>query len=58
MLVLIWPSDWSMLDEVIHLVLVLIVEWWNADDHFVHKNSESPPIQCVVMTTSSDHFGC
>ncbi len=57
MLVLLRPSNLAVLNEVVHLMLVLIVERWDAYEHLINQNTEGPPIEGVVMTRSIDHFG-
>ncbi len=56
MLLLLWPSDRRVLDVVVHLVLVLVVEGRDADDHLVEKDAQSPPVQSVIMPTANDHL--
>ena len=43
-LVLLWPSYLTILNEVVHLMLVLIVERRNTDDHFIDQHSKCPPV--------------
>ena len=43
------PTDRRVLNEVVHLMLVLVVEWRNADDHLVDEDAESPPVQRLVV---------
>ena len=43
-LVLLWPSYLAILNEVVHLMLVLIVERRNTDDHFIDQHSKCPPV--------------
>ena len=44
------------MDKHVHLILVFVVEWGNADDHFVYEHSECPPIESVVMARANDHL--
>lgn len=53
----VWPSQWRLLDEEVHLVLIFVVEWRDADQHFVNQNSECPPVQGVIVARSNDHLG-
>jgi hypothetical protein len=50
MLVLLGPSDWCMLNQVVHLMLVLVVEGWDSDNHLVDQNAERPPVNCEIVT--------
>lgn len=43
------PTNRRILNQVIHLVLVWIVKWRYSDYHLIDKNSERPPVQCLVM---------
>jgi hypothetical protein len=44
MSLLVGPTNGCILDEMVHLVLVLVVERRDADDHLVHQDAEGPPI--------------
>jgi hypothetical protein len=38
-----------MLDEVVHLMLVFIVERRDSYDHFIEQDAKGPPIQGVIV---------
>ena len=40
----------------IHLVGVLIVEWWQASQHLVQENAEGPPIDRLGVAAASEEF--
>lgn len=44
MLLLIWPTDWSLLYEEIHLSHVLAEEGRDSDQHFVRDDAQRPPV--------------
>ena len=52
----VWPSERCLLDELVHLVLILVIKWWDADYHFVNQYSKRPPIKRVVMTCAYNHL--
>jgi hypothetical protein len=56
MLIFRWPPNWGMLDQVIHLMLVLVVERRDPDYHFIDQNTQCPPINCVVMARAHYHL--
>ena len=43
------PADRGMLDEVVHLMLVFIVERRDSNDHLIEQNAQGPPIQGVIV---------
>jgi uncharacterized membrane protein YwzB len=44
MLFFLWPSDRGMLDIVVHLMFILVVKWWDADDHLIKEDAQGPPV--------------
>jgi len=44
MLLLSRPPNGTTLNQIVHLMLILIVEWWNTNYHLIDQNSKSPPI--------------
>lgn len=32
-------------------------EWWNSDNHLVDKDTKSPPVDCVVVSSAEQHLG-
>ena len=56
MLVLLRPSYLSVLNQVVHLMLVLVVEGWDAYQHLVDENAECPPVQGVVVACAVNHL--
>ena len=49
---------WFLQDFPVHLVRIFIVEGRKARQHFIEKNSESPPINCFSITVAKEKFGC
>jgi hypothetical protein len=43
------PADGGMLDEVVHLMLVFIVEGRDSNDHLIEQDAQGPPIQGVIV---------
>jgi hypothetical protein len=39
MFFLIRPSNGGVLDKVVHLMLVFIIEWGDANDHLINKDA-------------------
>lgn len=52
------PANGGVLDQVVHLVLVLVVKGRDSYDHLVNKNSQCPPVQRVVMSRPDNHLWC
>jgi len=50
------PPDRRMLDQVVHLVLIGVVEGRDPDNHLVDQDSEGPPIKSFVVSRADDHF--
>lgn len=50
------PSQWGLLDELVHLVLVLVIKGRNAYYHFVDQDAQGPPVQGVVVARADDHL--
>jgi len=57
MLLRVGPSERSLLDQLVHLMLVLVIERWDAYYHFVNENTECPPVECVIVTGADNHLG-
>lgn len=56
MLVEFGPADGRILNQVVHLMLVLVVEGRNADYHLVDENAQGPPVERVVVSAAHDHL--
>ena len=56
MLLLNRPSYRSILNHVIHLVLILMKEWRNSNYHLIDENPKSPPVQGVVVPRTHNHL--
>jgi hypothetical protein len=41
----------------VHLVGVLIVEWWQASQHLVQQDTKSPPINRLAISITKKQFG-
>jgi len=54
----IWEEDRLVLDEFIHLGVVLSasVEWREADNHLIGEYSKSPPVNREGMTLFLEYF--
>ena len=50
MAIFLGPSDGRVLNEVVHLMLVWVVEGRDSHNHFVDKHSKRPPINSKVVT--------
>ena len=57
MLGLLWPANRRMLNQIVHLILIRIVKWRDANYHLVDENAERPPVKCFVVSTANDHLG-
>ena len=44
------PANWRVLNQIVHLIFVWIVKWRDSNDHLVNEDSESPPVQRLVVT--------
>jgi hypothetical protein len=45
-----------VLDQVVHLVLVLVVKGGYPNDHLVYQDAEGPPVGREVMARADNHF--
>ena len=46
----------GLFDEVVHLVLILVEEGWDAHNHLVDQDAQRPPINRVVVAIAPQHF--
>ena len=56
MAIFLGPSNRRILNQVVHLVVIRIVKWSDAYNHFIYQNAESPPIYCEVVTGPNYDF--
>jgi hypothetical protein len=52
-----WESKRLLENFAVHLVGVLIVEWWESSQHFVEKHAESPPVNRFGISISEEKLG-
>jgi len=48
--------NWTFPDQEVHSMFVAVEEWWNADYHFVDQDTKCPPINCIVVAITNEHF--
>ena len=51
-----WPADWRMLDQIIHLVLVRVVKWRDTNYHLIDEDAKRPPVEGFVMSATDNHL--
>ena len=52
----VWPQDASFTNILVHLVDLVVVERWNAREHFVDEHADSPPICLLTVAIARQHF--
>ena len=52
----VWEVNFAFFDEVVHLVLILVEEGWDAHNHLVDQDAQRPPINRVVVAVTPQHF--
>ena len=57
MLLFVWPPDWRVLDQEVHLVFVGAEERRDPNDHLVEEHAEGPPVQGMVVSRCVNHLG-
>ena len=50
------PANWRVLNQIVHLVLIWIVKWRDANNHLVYQDAKRPPIERLVVTWPYDHL--
>ncbi len=51
-----WEANVGVENHLVHVVLVLLVERWDTEKHFIEQDPEAPPICRLVVSISYDHF--
>ena len=51
------PADRGTLNQLVHLVLVWVVEWRDANYHLVNEDSKCPPVERLVVAGPLNHLG-
>lgn len=46
----------TLFDEEVHSMFVAMEERRNAYNHLIDENTESPPIDSVIVTVADNHF--
>ena len=42
-----------------HSMLLVMVEWWDSNKHFIHESAKGPPINHkVILSLVFKHFRC
>lgn len=56
----IWEIDWLLLDQFIHLKVIIAtsIEGRESNNHFVGQDSESPPIYWEAVSFLVENFRC
>ncbi len=56
MFIFLGPSNRCVLNQMVHLMFVLVVKRRNANYHFVNQDSQGPPIYREVVPGANNHF--
>ena len=56
MSLLVRPPNWGMLNQVVHLMLVWVVEWGNSNQHLINQDAQCPPIKGSIMSWPNNHL--
>ena len=44
------PANRRVLNQVIHLVLIWVVEWRDSNNHLIDQNAKRPPVESLIMS--------